>query len=156
VREQIEDQLFGEWGSAIVGGDRVRARTILDRAATLADQLVAHGGDGAAKDEIDRILRAEGSRAASIVREFALGHVSYAAARKESGADNQQRAAELMEDASRHFERVGSPYRHWNPVMHAILLRNKGASEAALAQLRQVPSARLAANHYHLRGRIAW
>jgi CHAT domain-containing protein/tetratricopeptide (TPR) repeat protein len=156
LREQIEDQLLGDWGSAVIGGDQERARTILDGTQTLAEQLVSQGGDGAAKDEIERIRRAKRSRAESTIREFALGHVSYAAARKAYVADNQQRAAELMEEASLHFERVGSSYRHWSPIIHAIVLRNKGANEAALDRLRHVAIGQLPSNYYHLRGRIAW
>ncbi|HEX5475881.1 MAG TPA: CHAT domain-containing protein [Vicinamibacterales bacterium] len=156
VREHIEDDLFLRWATAERDGRSPDARKTLDEASRLASSLAAQGGDGMAADEARLIERetADGHRAA--LANLAAGHVLFAQARHLFLRDRLEEAARAMSAASRHFERVGSPYGSWGRVYRAILARVNGEPDAALRLLADARADSVPPSYLDLAGRLAW
>ena len=156
IREQIEDDLLSRWGSAFEDGHVAAADRLLGEASALADRLVAEGGDAMGRDEVARIqrLRMAGDRAT--MRRLAIGHRLYGAGRSRFLQGDEGEASDLMSQASMYFRAVGSPYWQFAPITQAIVLRNRGQSQAALDALKAVPWRVAPQRYWYLRGRAAW
>ncbi|HET9385856.1 MAG TPA: CHAT domain-containing protein [Gemmatimonadales bacterium] len=156
LREQIEDDLLARWGAATGAGDLLAAERLLAEAEQLAERLVDGGGDAMARDEIDRIRRSQAAGDRSMVRDLAIGHSLYGAARERFLRDSLGEASDLMANASTYLRRAGSPYWHMAPITRAILLRSMGRSQAALDLLKGLPPSMVSPRYLYLRGRVAW
>jgi CHAT domain-containing protein len=156
IREQIEDDLLARWGSAFEDGHVAAADRLLGDAIALADRLVAEGGDAMARDEVARIQRLHTAGDRAGVRRLAIGHRLYGAGRARFLQGDEGEATDLMSEASGYFRRVGSPYWQFAPITQAIVLRNKGQSQAALESLKAVPWRAAPQRYLFLRGRAAW
>lgn len=156
LRERIEDRVLGDWGRAVVGGQRQAAEASLAQAETLAGELAAGGGDAMPRDETRLIRRVEAAGNSAGLRELALGHDGYERARTSYVANRQEEAAELMSQAAGHLSRGGSAYASWAPIFKAIFLRNNGEPQHAIDVLAAIPLDRLPAEYHNLRGRLEW
>jgi CHAT domain-containing protein len=156
IRERIEDDLLTNWGASIDAGEVEQGDRFLSEALMLAERLADSGGDAMPRDEAYRIRRAQAARDRQTVRELAIGHRLYGAARRSYVADHQQQASEVMKEAARHFTLARSPYALWAPIFRAISLRNSGQARSALDALQPLSAQILPESYYNIRGRLWW
>jgi CHAT domain-containing protein len=152
LRQEIEDRLLPEWGSAVERGDATAAAQRLGDAAMAARRLADAGGDVMVRDEVKRIgTIADRSRLMALAR----GHRLLGDGRALWQAERFADALPIMAEAERLLRRAGSPYAFW-PAVYDALLRRTTDGPAAIARLGTVPLDALPANYYHLRGRAGW
>ena len=156
IREQIEDDLLTRWGSAFENRDLATADRLLAEARGLAEGLAAEGGDAMGRDEVARIQRLQIAGDRATMRRLAVGHRLYGAGRARFLSGQEGEANDLMAQASVYFRDAGSPYWQFAPITQAIVLRNKGQSQAALEALKAVPWRVAPRGYLYLRGRAAW
>lgn len=156
LRERIEDDVLREWGAALERGDRSVAAGYLADAERLARQLADAGGDTMPADEVARIVAQQSARNTGAVSALATGHRLYGEARGHLEREALDQASALMSEAATHLRRAGSPYAHMAPVLRALVLRNRGATDAALAELQTVPLNALPMRYAFLHGRSGW
>ncbi|MEQ1759976.1 MAG: CHAT domain-containing protein [Vicinamibacterales bacterium] len=156
VRERAEHEILRDWGAAVLANDAPKTRALFNEAEAAAARIARDGGDGMASDAVARIRRATDRPDEALVRALAAGHEIYGRAREALQRDDQQIASDLMAQAAAHFSKAGSPYRLWDNVFRAILLRNQGRSQDALDTLARVDQRSLPPSFTHLRARIEW
>jgi CHAT domain-containing protein len=156
LRERIEDDLLGRWGTAMAGNDSRLAAEPLAEAERLANDLAQAGGDEMPRDEIRRIRLAESSRSRALF-DLAEGHRLFAEARARFLSDNLPEANRFMAEASTHLGKAGSHYHLWAPILQATILRLKGDAASGLTTLRTAAAdGPVPPQYFHLRARLAW
>jgi CHAT domain-containing protein len=146
------DHLLGEWGEAVLRGDKAQAADRLRQSQLLGDALARRGGDATLAEAV-RAIR-ERSVEDSATRTLARAHVEYAA--------GQAAYFDVDHEAARaHFARVleirppSAQLERWAHLFHAAMIAQGGELERAEGVLR--PLARSDTVRYPaLAGRARW
>jgi CHAT domain-containing protein len=153
ARELAMDSLLAGWGRAVLGGERMRADTLLHRAAVLGSALVARGGDHTVAEEV-RAIRTATSPTAR--RTLARAHVELG-----EGLDAMYGQARYPE-AITHFRTAGrlagtSPYLHrWARYLLGVGRWFNGDLRQAGALFRQTAAEADTVRLPALFGRAQW
>ena len=136
-------RLFEAWGSAVLGGDHVRAARLLAVARVIAGAAEARGADRSVALALRTVdgLAADPAR----LRALAEAHVELAAGLDLFFQPNYEDAARTLAGAERALGSLGSPAARWAVFYRAAAEMNLGHHSRADSLLRRARAAATAA-----------